>query len=116
MKNRRSLKLLAPVPFLALTALGMAMPSCPGQQEMQQKIDKLETDHATLNKQVLNLNERLATVEKDMGIVKQALQPVVNAFTNQRKDLDGLTARVEALQTQVTALSSKTRPAAKGRH
>ena len=56
----------------ALLGMGITMPSCPGQQAMQQQIDNLQTANQDLSKKVQLLNTQLNAIANDMNQVKHS--------------------------------------------
>src|SRR4051812_11566300 len=85
----------------AFIGMGMAMPSCPGQQAMQQQIDTLQTANMDLSKKVQSLSMQFSTLSNDMAQVKQLLPQMTNVITGQKGALDKLDTDVKQLQGKV---------------
>lgn len=85
---------------LSLLTMGIAMPSCPGQQEMQDKITALQTANTDLTKKVQTLNQQLTSLNNDMNQVKQILPQMTNLLTTQKATLDQLDATVKTMQSK----------------
>ncbi len=85
------------VPIAAVT-MGVSMPSCPGQQALQQQVDSLQTTNADLSKKVQALSSQVTTLTNDMNQVKQILPQVTGLITSQKTTLDQLDAAVKDMQ------------------
>lgn len=95
--------------FAAFIGMGMSMPSCPGQQAMQQQIDTLTAQNAELTKHVQAADAQIKSLNKDMTDVKNLLQPMANAIQAQKASIDQIDANMKEIQAKMTA-----KPAAKG--
>jgi peptidoglycan hydrolase CwlO-like protein len=84
----------------ALSGMGIAMPSCPGQQAMQEKIDALQTSETELNKKVQAMQTQITTLNNDMAQVKQLLPQMTNVIQAQKGALEQLDATVKSMQTK----------------
>jgi peptidoglycan hydrolase CwlO-like protein len=93
----------------AFIGMGMSMPSCPGQQAMQQQIDTLTTTNADLAKRVQAMDSQVRSLNSDMSQVKQLLKPMSDAIGAQKAAMDQLDGNLKTLQASMTA-----KPAAKG--
>lgn len=100
---------------LALAAgfltMGVGMPSCPGQQAMQQQVDQLTTTNADLNRKVQAMDAQVHNLKGDMEQVKNLLTQMTNAITQQRTFLDQVTAQIGELQKRAASAPA----AAKGK-
>ena len=85
----------------AFLGLGIAMPSCPGQQELEQKVDALDTSNKELSKKVQTLSTQLSTLSNDMGQVKTLLPQITNVISGQKGAMDKLEADIKALQVKL---------------
>ena len=94
--------------FAAFLGMGMSMPSCPGQQAMQEQIDKLMTQNADLNKRLISMDSQVKALNGDMVQVKTLLKPMSDAIQAQKAAQDQLEANIKEIQAKMTA------PAAKG--
>jgi septal ring factor EnvC (AmiA/AmiB activator) len=109
LKLKKEIKwIMIPASF---AAMGLGMPSCPGQQAMQQQIEMLQTANTDLSKKVQAHSQQLTNLNNDMNQVKQILPQVTNLLTSQKTALDQLEQAVKELQ----AKSSKGTPAKKKR-
>jgi len=90
---------------LIFVSLGMAMtmPSCPGQQAMQQQLD-------TVQKQADSLNNRLRPIESDMPKIRQ----ILDIWSQRIKALEEKVALQEADLAQLKAAAAA-KPATKKR-
>jgi septal ring factor EnvC (AmiA/AmiB activator) len=102
MKLNKSLFLIP----TAIGLMGMAMPSCPGQQAMQQQIDALQTANTELTKKVQTLTLEVNTINTDMAQVKQILPQITNLMTTQKTTLDQYDIAIKDLQAKWTAKSA----------
>ncbi len=91
----------------AFAAMGIAMPSCPGQQAMQQQIETLTTTNTDLNKKVQVLTTQLNGLTNEMNQVKQILPQVTSLLTSQKTVLDQLDSSVKDLQAKAKNLKKK---------
>lgn len=92
----------------AFLGMGMSMPSCPGQQAMQQQIDTLTTQNADLTKKLQGADSQIKTLNADMTQVKTLLKPMADAIQAQKTAMDQLNANLTELQAKLT------KPAAAG--
>jgi len=90
----------------AVLGMGMAMPSCPGQQEMQQKIDSLQTTNTDLSKKIQALTTQVNALNSDMSQVKTLLPQMTNIITGLQTSNTKLTADLDALQKAQTVKAS----------
>lgn len=84
----------------AILGMGISMPSCPGQQAMQQQIDTLQTANTDLTKKVQSYDAQIKQLNKDSAEVKANLDGAVKAIEAQK-------AALEALNTAVTEIKAK---------
>ena len=84
----------------AFAGMGIAMPSCPGQQAMQQQIDALQITNTDLTKKVQALNTQVTSLNNDMTQVKQLLPQMTNVIQAQKGALDQLNTSVKDLQSK----------------
>ena len=87
----------------AFIGLGMSMPSCPGQQAMQQQIEALQTSNTDLNKRVQAMDAQVKALNGDMSQVKQLLKPMSDAIQAQKGAMDQLDANFKEIQAKMTA-------------
>lgn len=84
----------------AFIGMGMAMPSCPGQQELKTDVDLLRTANTDLSKKVQTLTGQVTSLNTDMTQVKQLLPQITNVIEAQKGALDRLDASIKALQVK----------------
>jgi septal ring factor EnvC (AmiA/AmiB activator) len=82
----------------AVGCMGIAMPSCPGQQETNQKIEALQIANGDLSRKIQKLESQVSSLEADMGQVKTLLPQVTNVLQAQKTTIDQLLADVKDLQ------------------
>lgn len=88
----------------AVMGMGVAMPSCPGQQAMQQQVDQMQTNLNNQARQIQALDAQVRNSNNEMTQAKQVLDQMANAINAQK-------AALETLQKSVNDLAS--RPAAR---
>ena len=107
----------APARFLLLAttvlATGMSMPSCPGQQAMQQQVDTLTTQNADLTKKLQAMDGQVKALNADMLQVKQLLKPMSDAIQAQRNAMDQLAASMKDMHAKLSAPKGKAAAPAK---
>jgi septal ring factor EnvC (AmiA/AmiB activator) len=91
----------------AFCGMGISMPSCPGQQAMQQQIDALQTSNADLTKKVQTLTTQLESANADLTQIKQVLPQMTNVIQAQKGALDQLDASVKELDSKVAKIGTK---------
>lgn len=101
--------------FAAFLGMGMSMPSCPGQQAMQQQIDTLTAQNTDLSKRVMAMNGQVQGLNKDMVDVKNLLKPMADAIQAQKAAMDQLDANLKEVQAKL-ASSGKSAKAAPKKH
>lgn len=102
--NRKFIQALALT--TATLGLGVSMPSCPGQQAMQQQIDALQASRMELTRKLNTLEPQVKTLAGEMEQAKQLLAQMTNAIQAQKTSMDQLDASVKEIQSKL--------PAAKG--
>src|SRR5688572_12627092 len=93
----------------ACMGLGISMPSCPGQQAMQQQIDSLQTTNMDLSKKVQALTTQVQTLNSDISQVKTLLPQMTNVISGQKGALDKLENDVKTLQSKMASKGGKRR-------
>ncbi len=89
-----------------LLSMGITMPSCPGQQAMQQQIDTLTASNQQLTRKIQEMDGSLKPLVSDMGQVKQLLPEMTKVIQGHRDELATLTTQLKEMQARL--------PAAKG--
>lgn len=91
----------------AFLGMGLSMPSCPGQQAMQQQIDALQTANAEMSKKIQTLTTQVESVNADMTQVKQVLPQMTNVIQAQKGALDQLDASVKEMDAKIAKMGPK---------
>lgn len=84
----------------ATIGMGMSLPSCPGQQAMQQQLDTLQTAQAELQKKIQAQEAQIKTITQTQEQEKQLLEQMTGAIQAQRGALEQLNDAVKTLQSQ----------------
>lgn len=91
----------------SFAALGMSMPSCPGQQALQQQVETLSASNTDLTKKVQTLSTEFKTLTTDMNQVKQILPQMTTLMTTQKATIEQLESTVRDLQNKVKGSKKK---------
>lgn len=102
-KTSRSTTKFYVILLAAFIGMGMSMPSCPGQQAMQQQIDTLTSQNAELVKRFQVMDSQIKMLNKDMGDVKSLLKPIADTVQAQKTSIDQLDANLKEIQSKMTA-------------
>ena len=84
----------------SFAGMGIAMPSCPGQQAMQQQVDALQTANLEAGKKFRTLQTQVTGLSNDMNQVKQLLPQMTNVIQAQKAALDQLDVTVQQLRNK----------------
>ena len=84
----------------SFVGMGISMPSCPGQQAMQQQIDALQTANLETNKKLHTLQTQVTTFSNDMNQIKQLMPQMTNVIQAQKGALDQLDATVQQMKNK----------------
>lgn len=68
---------------MAVVGLGFAMPSCPGQDAMQQEISALQSSNQELTKKVQTLTTQVTTLTNENNEIKKFMQKSAEIFATQ---------------------------------
>ncbi len=90
----------------ACVGMGISVPSCPGQQAMQQQVDNLEKRETTTSQRIQALDTQVKQLATDMAKANQLLQTMGQTVLAQKGEM-------EALQKSVHELTDRLKPAAK---
>lgn len=112
---RKSVRWLPIAGMLALT-LAMTMPSCPGQQAMQQQIDALQSSNNRLNSQLMSMDSQLRAISADNANLKQAMQGMAQAVDGQKATIDQLSGAMKDLQQKFALAAARMAPPKKSAH
>jgi hypothetical protein len=91
----------------SFAGMGIAMPSCPGQQAMQLQIDGLQTTNLDTSKKLRALQTQVTGLSNDMNQVKQLLPQMTNVIQAQKGALDQLDVTVQQLRNKGKAPAKK---------
>ena len=91
--NKKITSLVLATSFLAMA---MTMPSCPGQQAMQQQIDAGAAKNAEFAKSIQVLNTQVKTMTEDMTQVKTLLSQVSNTVLAQKTAMEQMDVALKA--------------------
>ncbi|OFZ76806.1 MAG: hypothetical protein A3K03_08070 [Bdellovibrionales bacterium RIFOXYD1_FULL_44_7] len=107
------MKLIQITAFVAgVLCLGLSMPSCPGQQAMQQQIDNLQTKSADNAKRIQNLEAIIKGTTNEISQIKTLLGQVSNTVLAQKQTIEQIETQLKAKAAPAKASS---RPRKKGR-
>ena len=81
----------------AVVGMGMSMPSCPGQQAMQQQVDELQKREVAATQKAQALEGQVRALSGDMGQVKQLLEQVSRTVLAQKDSITQMEANVQKL-------------------
>jgi septal ring factor EnvC (AmiA/AmiB activator) len=104
-KNKKDFRWL--VLTCACLGMGMAMPSCPGQQETQLKIDALQASQTDLARKVQALTSQINALNNDMSQVKQLLPQMTSVITAVKTSSDAMAADLKLIKDAETARAAK---------
>lgn len=93
----------------AVLSMGIAMPSCPGQQEMRQQIDALQNNQNDLTRKVQVMDTQIHTLAQAADQQKQAIGEMANVIQAQKAAMDQLNASLQQLNQQVASMSKGSR-------
>lgn len=105
----------------AVLLMGMTMPSCPGQQAMQQQIDTVQSANDMNSKRVQAMDIQLRQMGQDFSQSKQLLEQMANAIQTQKASIDQLNASLKMMDAKVNQLAAQksrapTKTASKKKH
>ena len=98
-------KFIAPILGSSFLMMGLSMPSCPGQQALQQQVDALKTSET-------DMKNRLSATEASVKAMKEDLDQSKALVAQLSKTVVDQTSTLEKLDEAVKALSTKSKPAA----
>lgn len=88
--------------------MGLSMPSCPGQQEMQQSVEALKASETEMKVKLTSAENSIKGLKDDVTQMKTLVAQVSNTVLEQK-------AAIEKLEGDIKALQSSKGPAAKGK-
>lgn len=95
---RRQLKWL--VMATAVMGMGIAMPSCPGQQAMQQQIDSLQSSQAELIKKLQTLEAQNKATAQKVQTLEDFAKQVGETIGAQKAAMDSMGLAIKELQAR----------------
>lgn len=88
----------------AFIGMGMTMPSCPGQQAMQQQIDSLQNGSIEINKKIATLDSQLKASNAEIATLKQSMETETK---NTQAQFEQVVGTMKTMDTRITTLSTK---------
>lgn len=89
--------ILAAFPLL----MGFTMPQCPGQAELQGKLDQHQTVLDSLQKRVTEAETQIKTLGSDMAQAKNIFTQIATALQEQATKTDAMSKTLEEIKTQL---------------
>ena len=93
----------AGLPVLALATMGISMPSCPGQEAIQQQVDGLTSRLNEADQKVQALTTQVGTLSKEMTDAKALLEQLSQTVIAQKDAIATLQTSQEELQAKVAS-------------
>lgn len=90
----------------ACLTMAMTMPSCPGQQAMQQQIDTLQTSQQDVAAKVRGLEGQVKASAAGTEDQKKMMAEMGAAIAAQKTAIDNLNAAVQQLDAKIASLSA----------
>ena len=91
----------------AVFGMGLSMPSCPGQQAMQEQVEALKTSQADSNKKIQALDAQIKKMTGDVDQMKALVSQVSNAVLAQKMAIENMDAALKAVQSKPAAGKKK---------
>jgi septal ring factor EnvC (AmiA/AmiB activator) len=92
----------------ACLSMAFSMPSCPGTQAMQQQLELLDKQQATLKQQIQSLDQQNKKFEGEMTQVTQLLSQVSSTVLAQKAAIEQMEKSLQDMAARAAA-----KPAAK---
>ena len=92
---------IALLPVVGLLTMGISMPSCPGQQAIQQQMDALQARATESDQKVQSLTNQVATLNKEMADSKALLEQIGQTVIAQKDAISTLEAAQKALEERL---------------
>jgi septal ring factor EnvC (AmiA/AmiB activator) len=92
---------LALFPVIGFLTMGISMPSCPGQQALQQQIDALQARATETDQKIQGLTTQVNTLSKEMNDAKSLLEQVGQTVIAQKDAISALEGAHKALEEKV---------------
>ncbi len=84
---------------MAVIGLGFAMPSCPGQEAMQQQINSVQTVNQELVKKIQTVTNQVNSLNSEINQMKQYMVQSTNVFAAQEALNNQLKKSIEELKS-----------------
>ena len=97
---------ISPILGSRFLMMGLSMPSCPGQQALQQQVDALKNSETEMKTRLASAETSVKTMKEDLDQSKALLAQLSKTVVDQA-------ATLEKLDESVKALSTKSKPASK---
>ena len=81
----------------AFLLMGLSMPSCPGQQEMQKQVSDLTAKQVDAQKALSTHSEKVKSLESEVGNLKTTLQEVAEVLKSHKTTIEGLQAKIDEM-------------------
>ena len=101
-------RLIAPVVGSSFLLMGLSMPSCPGQKEMQQSVEALKASETEMKVKLTSAENSIKGLKEDVAQMKTLVAQVSNTVLEQK-------SAIEKLEGDIKGLQSSKGPAAKGK-
>jgi septal ring factor EnvC (AmiA/AmiB activator) len=83
--------------------MGLSVPSCPGQQEMQQNVEALKASETELKVKMTAADASIKGLKEDVAQMKTLLAQVSNTVIEQKGAIEKLNESLTALQSSKSA-------------
>lgn len=94
----RRLVLSTSLSALLIVGMGVSLPSCPGQQAMQQQLDTLQNSLNEESRKVQQLNQQVSALTNDMGKMRDAMTQAQQLLQTHEGQVQQLTESVKIIQ------------------
>lgn len=101
--------------LVAVLGMGITMPSCPGQQAMQDKIDALDKSNGDLRKAIMASMDASRASAADIATLKTEIGQMSQELQSEATRLAAAEAAVKDIQAKLAAPPPKKAPAKKRR-
>ena len=99
----------------AVMGLGLTLPSCPGNQAMQDQIDSVKLKESEFNKRIQSLDARIKAMNDELLQIKNVLEQVGKTVIAQKDALEKLDYLVKNPPQKYPAKVSTPRRATKSK-
>jgi len=88
---------------LAALGMGITMPSCPGQEAMQQQIDGLTAKNADMTRKMAAMSATVDSAAKELNDAKQLLTQLGPALEAQKNAMTTMSTQIQDIQSKMAA-------------